>query len=57
MNTLKKYWPTLAHFAGVAILFLSPSVQAFAASHPAYSAPIALVWGFLLHRAESPAGK
>lgn len=54
---LKKYWPSIAHAGAVLVVFLSPSVQAFAASHPAYSAPVVLVWGFLLHRAESPVAK
>ena len=54
---LKKYWPTLAHAGAVAVLFLAPSVDAFAKGHPAYSAPIALLWGFLLHRAQSPVQK
>jgi hypothetical protein len=54
---LAKYWPSIAHAGAVAVLFLNPSVQTFAASHVAYSAPIALLWGFLLHRAQSPVSK
>jgi hypothetical protein len=51
---LKKYWPSIAHAVAVGVLFLDPSVQAFAATHQAYAAPVVLVWGFLLHRAQSP---
>jgi len=54
---LKKYWPSIAHAAAVGVLFLNPSVQAFVVSHPAYAAPVALLWGFALHRAQSPVGK
>lgn len=54
---LKKYWPSIAHAGAVGVLFLDPSVQAFAAHHPAYAAPIALLWGILLHRAQSPVQK
>jgi hypothetical protein len=54
---LKKYWPSIVHVGAVAVLFLNPSVQAFAASNKAYAAPIALLWGILLHRAQSPVQK
>jgi len=57
MQTLKKYWPSIAHAAAVAILFLNPSVQQFAVTHAAYAAPIALLWGWALHRAQSPVQK
>lgn len=54
---LKKYWPAIAHAGAIAILFLNPSVQQFALTHPAYAAPIGLAWGLLLHRAQSPVQK
>ncbi|HEY1800101.1 MAG TPA: hypothetical protein VGG46_04125 [Terriglobales bacterium] len=57
MNRLKKYWPTIVHIGGVAILFLAPSVDAFAKAHPVYAVPIAALWGLLLQRAKPPAQK
>jgi hypothetical protein len=57
MNTLKKYWPSLAHVLAVVVIAANPSVQAQAVSHPGYSAIIGAVWGFLLHWAQSPSQK
>jgi hypothetical protein len=53
-SLLKKYWPSIAHIAGVLIVFLQPSVDGFAASHKAQSATILLLWGVLLHWFTSP---
>jgi len=49
MNFINKYKGYLIHAAAVAIVFLSPSVQAFAVAHPAYAAGVTLVYGFALH--------
>lgn len=57
MDKFKKYWPMLAHIGGMAILFLNPSVEAYASKNPGLAAPIVLAWGFLLHRAQSPVQK
>ena len=54
MKTLKKYWPSITHAAAVAILFVAPGVSALAAAHPKSSAGILLVWGWVLHWAQSP---
>lgn len=53
-NTLKKYWPTiLTGIAGIAT-FLTPSVQAWAGHHAAYSVPVITVWGIVLHNLSAP---
>lgn len=44
-----KYKGYLIHGAAVAVIFLVPSVQHFLGSHPAYAAPGAIIWGFILH--------
>jgi hypothetical protein len=49
MQFITKYRGYLIHALAVATLFLTPSVNSFAAGHPAYSAAILLVWGFALH--------
>jgi hypothetical protein len=54
---LKKYWPSIVHVAAAGVLFLNPSVQAYAASHAAYAAPILMVWGIVLHHLPSPLQK
>jgi hypothetical protein len=54
MNILKKWWPTIAHWGVIGILFLDPSVQAFAAGHKAYSFVILGAWGSFLHWLTSP---
>jgi hypothetical protein len=46
---LKQHKWYLIHGALIAVGFLTPSVQAFAAQHQAYSAGILLVYGWLLH--------
>jgi len=40
-----------------ALLFLNPSVQAYASSHPAYAVPVLGIWGIVLHHLPSPLGK
>jgi hypothetical protein len=37
------------HAGASAILFLTPAVQAWAASHKVYASVVVLGWGFLLH--------
>jgi hypothetical protein len=49
-----KMWPTLLTVAAGSVAFLSPSVQAYAGAHAAYSVPILTVWGIALHWATSP---
>jgi hypothetical protein len=51
---LAKLWPSLVTLGAGLILFLAPSVQAYAGAHPAYSVPILTLWGFFLHWAQSP---
>jgi hypothetical protein len=51
---LKKYWPSIATVAGSVVLFLSPSVTAFAGTHKGYAVPLLAIWGVFLHWAESP---
>lgn len=51
---LKKIWPSLVHAGATAVVFLNPAVQSFAALHPAYAAPIVLLWGIALHAATAP---
>jgi hypothetical protein len=53
-NFIKKYWPSVVTAATGVVTFLSPSVQAFAADHKAYSIPVLTLWGILLHWAQSP---
>jgi hypothetical protein len=36
--------------------YLTPSVNAWAASHPAYGAALLAIWAKLLHRADPPQG-
>jgi hypothetical protein len=57
MTLLKQYWPSIAHVLVVLVAFLTPSVQAFAASHLAYSGAVLLVWGVVLHHLPSPLAK
>jgi predicted membrane protein len=57
MQLLKQYWPSIVHVAAAGVLFLNPSVQAYAASHAAYAAPLLMVWGVVLHHLPSPLGK
>ena len=55
---IKKYWPSLAHTVAVGVIWLNPSVQAFASANPKSAAAGTLgvmVWGYILHWAESPA--
>jgi hypothetical protein len=54
MNILKKWWPTIAHWGISGVLFLQPSVQAFAEAHKAYSFVILAAWGSFLHWLTSP---
>lgn len=54
MSKLKKFWPSIAHVLATGVVFLDPAVQTLAASHPAYAAPIVLLWGFALHAATAP---
>lgn len=49
-----KWWPSLVHLAAVGVLFISPSVDHYAAAHPGSSAIIGAGWGWLLHWAQSP---
>lgn len=51
---LKKQWPYLVHLAAMAVLFLDPAVQTWAAHHTAYGMAVVALWGKLLHWAESP---
>jgi hypothetical protein len=54
---LKKLLPTLVTVGAGLVVFLTPSVQAYAGAHAAYSVPIVTVWGVLLHWAQSPIQK
>jgi hypothetical protein len=54
---LKKYWPSIVHIVGAGLLFLNPSVQAYAGSHAAYAAPVLMIWGVVLHHLPSPLQK
>ena len=53
-DRIKKYWPSVAHVAAIAVIFLDASVKAYFASHPAMAAVGAVAWGVALHWAESP---
>ncbi len=53
---MKKYFPIMAHFAAVVVLFMNASVQAAATAHPAYAATVLAVWGVVLAWAKSPKG-
>jgi len=57
VTLVKKYWPSLVHVGAAALLFLNPSVQAYASSHPAYAVPVLGIWGIVLHHLPSPLGK
>jgi len=46
---LWKYKGYLIHGAAVAVVFLTPSVQAWANQHTVYAAAVLSVWGFALH--------
>ena len=52
MSFVMKYKGYIFHAAAVAVIFLSPSVQSYAAAHSAYAAGILLVYGFALHWAQ-----
>lgn len=54
MNTLKKYWPLIAHGAVLGAVYALPMLKAFAATHPAYDGLYIFLAGMLLHRAQSP---
>ena len=54
MQILKRYWPSIATAAAGLLTFLTPSVQAYAAQHAAYSVPLLTVWGVVLHHLPSP---
>jgi hypothetical protein len=49
MNWIKRNKGYLIHAVAVAVVFLSPSVQAWAATHQGSSATVMVAWGFLLH--------
>jgi hypothetical protein len=49
MSFLSKNKGYLIHAAAVAVVFLSPSVQAWAVAHQGSSATVMVAWGFLLH--------
>jgi hypothetical protein len=49
LNFLKKYKGYLLHGVAAAAVFLTPSVQAFAAEHQAYAGAVVLAWGWVLH--------
>jgi hypothetical protein len=49
MNFINKYKGYVIHAAAVLVVFLSPSVQAFAVAHPAYAAIATLAYGYALH--------
>jgi len=53
-SMFKKYWPSLVTVVASVVTFLSPSVQAFAGGHKAYSIPVLALWGLCLHWAQSP---
>lgn len=57
MNYLKKAWPGLLISAGLVAGFLSPSVHAYATSHPAQGAAILFVWQQILSHLPSPVAK
>lgn len=46
----------VAHLAAGLVLFLNPSVRAYAASHASYSFAISTVWGWILHWANGRLG-
>jgi hypothetical protein len=54
MNTLKRYWPIIAHAAFLVLVYGLPALKAFAATHPAYDGLYVALSGFLLHQATSP---
>lgn len=54
---MKSHLPAILHVLLTVVVFLTPSVRAFAASHLAYSAMIAGVWGLILAYLQSPAQK
>jgi hypothetical protein len=49
-----KYWPSIVHVIAVGILAGDSHVRNFAMAHIAWSGPILLGWGLLLHWATSP---
>ncbi len=53
-SLLKKYWPSIAHAAGILILFLDPAVKGAALTHPKYTIAITIAWGWALHWATAP---
>jgi hypothetical protein len=53
-SSIVKLWPTLATIGAGLVVFISPSIQAYAGAHPGYSVPLLTVWGIFLHWAQSP---
>jgi hypothetical protein len=53
-NVIAKYWPSIVSVLGLLAGYLTPSVQAYAAGHPATSAVVLGVWMIVLHHLPSP---
>lgn len=53
-STLKKYWPSIVTVLSGIAVFATPSVQAWAGTHPAYSVPVVTLWGVVLHNLSAP---
>ena len=50
-------WPSLATAASGLVVFLTPSVQAYAGGHKGASIAVLTLWGIALHWAQSPRAK
>ena len=55
---LRKWWPSIAHVlfvaASGAVIALDSTVKDFVMNHVAYEVPLGMLWGIVLHWAQSP---
>lgn len=54
MTWIKKHWPWMLTGAAGLIMFLDPSVQAYAGAHKDAGIIVATLWSIALHWAKSP---
>ena len=57
MKTVTKYWGTLAAIAGPLIIFLTPSLDAYAQTHPHQLVAALIGYGLTLFHSTAPGDK
>ena len=54
MNFVKAHWAWIASAASGVVLFITPSVTAWVATHPSYAVSVGTVWAVAAAWAKSP---